>query len=240
VSVITIVRNGFPQIERAIESVLGQAYPAIEYIIKDGASTDGTLGVLERYRHRVDRIESTKDSGPPAAWNEGLALSSGRYVALLNSDDEFGPGLVEKAVAALEESGADLAYCDTELITAEGRLSRRVTAHWAPLRLWQGIGFLHPGVVARRAAYDRIGRFREDLLYAPDTDWIVRLHRAGGRFVKHQGICRMSLGGQSNREWPRARREYLTVLSEQRLPLWQRVLAWGWFAALIVRKRIFA
>jgi glycosyltransferase involved in cell wall biosynthesis len=238
VSVVTIVRNGRAHVERAIKSVLAQTYPAVEYVIKDGGSTDGTLEILERYRGRVARIESRRDGGISDAWNQALGFCTGRYVALLNADDEFTPGLLACAVATLEETGAALAYGDVELFHEDGRAPRRVHGTWNPARLWQGTGFLHPGMVARRDAYLRFGGFREDLRYAMDADWILRLHRAGAVFRKHQGLCRMSLGGQSNTNWRMTRREYLQAMRDNGLPPWQRALAQGWILALRAKKRL--
>jgi glycosyltransferase involved in cell wall biosynthesis len=59
-----------------IESVLGQTYPHIEYIVVDGASTDGTLDVIERYRERIAKVISEKDKGIYDAMNKGLKLAT--------------------------------------------------------------------------------------------------------------------------------------------------------------------
>lgn len=236
VSVVTIVKNGKRHLEPAIGAVLSQTYPNVEYIVKDGGSTDGTLDVLERFRHRIARIESSPDTGISDAWNQALALVNGTYVALLNCDDRWPPDFLERAVGKLRATNADLTFGDTILVDEASERERRVSAAWEPTSVWRGTGFLHPGVVTTRAAYQRVGKFRDDLRFAMDTDWLFRLHRAGGRFVKHDSYCYMSTAGVSNRHWLSARTEYLKVLRDNGTSLWQRGLAWVWLQALRVKR----
>ena len=87
ISVITVVRNDVEHISKTIESVLYQSYPAIEYIVIDGASTDGTNDVIERYSDRLRTWISEPDKGVYDAMNKGIALSMGDFVYFLNSGD---------------------------------------------------------------------------------------------------------------------------------------------------------
>ena len=75
-SIITIVYNNVRDIERTMLSVLNQSYQNIEYIVVDGASTDGTLGIIQRYQDRLSKVVSEKDAGIYDAMNKGLALAS--------------------------------------------------------------------------------------------------------------------------------------------------------------------
>src|ERR1700761_5977921 len=88
-SVITIVYNNVRDIERTMLSVLDQSYQNIEYIIVDGASTDGTLDIIKKYGNRIARLISEKDEGIYDAMNKGLAAATGDYVLFMNSGDEF-------------------------------------------------------------------------------------------------------------------------------------------------------
>jgi glycosyltransferase involved in cell wall biosynthesis len=87
VSIITICYNSAATIEDTIRSVISQDYPDIEYIIVDGVSTDGTLGIVERYRDRIHRVISEKDRGIYDAMNKGVSAATGDIVGILNSDD---------------------------------------------------------------------------------------------------------------------------------------------------------
>ena len=89
ISVITAVKNSVCTIERSIQSVIAQRYRHIEYIIIDGASTDGTVEVLKKYSCNIDHMLSEPDTGVYSAWNKGLALATGEWVCFLGADDFF-------------------------------------------------------------------------------------------------------------------------------------------------------
>lgn len=89
ISVITVCRNSAATIERTIESVFGQTYPQVEYIIIDGASTDGTLAIIRGYEDRLGGWVSEPDRGLYDAMNKGLQRASGDFVHFLNSDDHY-------------------------------------------------------------------------------------------------------------------------------------------------------
>jgi glycosyltransferase involved in cell wall biosynthesis len=87
ISVVTVVRNGSDCLERAIQSVLGQAYDNIEYIVIDGRSTDGTLEIIKKYDEALDYWLSESDEGVYDAMNKALKLIHGDYILFLGSDD---------------------------------------------------------------------------------------------------------------------------------------------------------
>ena len=103
ISIITPSFNQAAFLEETLLSVLGQDYPAIEYIVIDGGSTDGSVAILERYADQLAYWVSEPDAGQADAINKGFAKATGKYVAWLNSDDVYLPGAVATAVAALEE-----------------------------------------------------------------------------------------------------------------------------------------
>src|SRR6266545_6693676 len=100
VSIITPSLNQAAFIAAAIESVLMQDYPSIEYIVVDGGSSDGTLEILKRYGDRVRWI-SEPDAGQSDAIDKGVRLTHGEILAWLNADDLYLPRAVSAAVAAL-------------------------------------------------------------------------------------------------------------------------------------------
>ena len=113
VSIITVVWNNKNTIKDAIDSVLNQTYKDIEYIIIDGASTDGTVEIVQSYGGKVSKFVSEPDKGLYNAMNKGVALSTGDVVGILNSDDfyidEF---VIEKVVKEFEEKNVDSVYAD--------------------------------------------------------------------------------------------------------------------------------
>src|ERR1035441_1834419 len=100
VSIVTPSLNSERFIARTVESVLGQDYPNIEYIVVDGGSTDGTLDILNQYRSRL-RYCSGPDQGVADAINKGFAQSRGSIFGWLSSDDTYLPGALSSAVGRL-------------------------------------------------------------------------------------------------------------------------------------------
>lgn len=86
-SVIIPVYNGMPYIEKTVESALDQNYPAHEVIVVDDGSTDETPQALQKYKDRIIYIRIPNSGGPSAPRNQGMAVATGEYIALLDADD---------------------------------------------------------------------------------------------------------------------------------------------------------
>lgn len=190
VTIITIVRNGEKYLERTIRSVVAQTHNDIEYLVIDGASTDGTLAVAERWRDKISYLISEPDAGISDAWNKGLRRASGEIIGLLNAGDEYFPDTVSIACRGLS-AGADIVYGDTDLVGDDGELQRRTHGRFHLWKYSGGLGFYHPSVFARRQVYDRIGNFSSRLRYAMDVDWLLRAHAAGLRLHHSAHTVRM-------------------------------------------------
>lgn len=89
VTVITISYNAEAIIERTILSVINQTYPAVEYIIIDGGSTDSTVDIIEKYANKVTYWISEPDNGIYDAMNKGLDIATGKWVSFMNSGDYY-------------------------------------------------------------------------------------------------------------------------------------------------------
>lgn len=110
---ITIVTPSFNQgafIEQTIRSVLLQNYPALEYIIMDGGSTDNTREILDKYSPWISFLQSEKDNGQGHAINRGFSLASGVYYAWLNSDDYYLPDAFYKVSGKFLSSNTEFIY----------------------------------------------------------------------------------------------------------------------------------
>ena len=118
VSVITVTRNSASRIAKAIDSVLSQSYRPLEYIVIDGASTDGTLDIVRSFGAGISRLISEKDGGIYFAMNKGLMASSGTRIIYLNSDDSFAHSdALSSLVGAREADGDDgPAICYSDFI----------------------------------------------------------------------------------------------------------------------------
>lgn len=187
---ITVVTPSFNQrdfVEQTIESVLGQGYPSLQYLVMDGGSTDGTVELLERYGDRLAWV-SEPDRGQSHALNKGLARATGEILAFLNSDDYYLPG----ALHAVGEWFA--AHPDSHWLTGRCRtvdlhgdeIRRPVTAYknfWLRVAGYRGLQVLNyvsqPATFWRRDVWEAVGEFDESLDYAMDYDYWLR---AGKRF----------------------------------------------------------
>ncbi|MES3016316.1 MAG: glycosyltransferase family 2 protein [Bacteroidota bacterium] len=199
-SVITIVYNNVHDIERTLLSVLGQTYPNIEYIVVDGASTDGTLDVLNSYNSRISKLVSEKDKGIYDAMNKGLALAEGDFVLFMNSGDEiYAPDTVQKVFAS--EPDADIYYGETEMFDQKwNSLGQR--RHKAPVDFsWKdfkyGMSISHQAIYIRRSITDMY-----DVHYklSSDIDWILKAAKRAKKIVNTKMyVAKYLVGGMSKK-----------------------------------------
>ncbi len=159
VSLITPSYNQASYLEQTMRSVLGQDYPDIEYIVIDGASTDGSVEIIRRYADRLAYWVSEKDRGQAEAINKGFARAHGEIVAWLNSDDTYLPGAVTAAVKAFDEHPeAVLVYADMLAVDEHGQTTNTLKYQQLTLEdllCFQIIG--QPAVFMRRSALEKAG-----------------------------------------------------------------------------------
>jgi len=205
VSIVTIVRNGVNTFERAMQSVLSQEYPKIEYIVVDGGSTDGTLDIIRSWDDRIAVWVSETDAGISDAFNKGIAFAHGSIVGILNSDDWYEPGAISAAVHALAKNNADIAYGKLQYWQNDRR-TYLVTSDASLLDRGMTVG--HPTVFVRRACYEQLGLFRHDFRQAMDFEWLLRAKVGGARFC-FVDLClaNMQGGGVGDRHWRKSQSE---------------------------------
>jgi len=102
ISIVTIVFNDVCNIEKTILSVINQTYPAVEYIIIDGGSTDGTIDVIRKHTDKISFWSSEPDNGIYDAMNKGIAKATGKWINFMNSGDYFyNDQVIENSMAAI-------------------------------------------------------------------------------------------------------------------------------------------
>lgn len=202
ISIITVCYNSAATIESTIKSVLSQNFAEIEYIIKDGGSTDGTMAIVEKYRSRIAKIISSPDKGIYDAMNQGIVLSTGEVVGIINSDDKFFDAEVLREVARCFEDRSiggcygDLVYVSKDSVGKEVRKWRageyqqnKLAAGWIPP---------HPTFFVRRKVYEKYGLFNTDFKIAADYELMLRLIKNGIKlkYLPSFLVC-MRAGGHS-------------------------------------------
>ena len=127
ISVITVVRNDVQHIEETMSSVLNQTYPNIEYIVIDGASTDGTWEKIQQYNGRLAYSLSEPDKGIYDAMNKGIKVMTGDWCIFMNCGDSFYDNeVVSKVFCEYKDQGESLIYGDTMLVN--GQRKREIKA----------------------------------------------------------------------------------------------------------------
>ncbi len=205
ISVITAVRNGRATLADALDSALAQDHSDLELIVIDGASTDGTQEVIQRYAGRLDHVISEPDEGIYDALNKGLRLAMGDIVGFLHADDRYADDRVlSRVAAALTDPGVDACYGDLLYVRRDdpGRVVRCWRAgSYRPRRLAWGWMPPHPTFYARRAVYQRLGGFDSGYRIAADYDCLLRFLGAGRIACAYipEVLVHMRTGGASNR-----------------------------------------
>ena len=179
ITVITVVFNGAQTLRDTIESVMQQSYDNVEYIVVDGGSSDATVDILRQYDHVIDYWLSEKDGGIYDAMNKGIALCSGDYVGLLNSDDMFADGRVLQAIAdRFCQTQVDAVFSCLNIVDKTNlkkilRKYRVAKLSSALLRI--GVMPPHPTFYCKRSCYERGGMYKTDYKIAADFEMLVRL-----------------------------------------------------------------
>lgn len=178
VTVVTPTLNQGRFLRTAIESVLSQSYPGIEYLVLDGGSKDETVEILRSYGDRL-RWVSEPDSGQTDAINKGFRMARGEIVGWLNADDAYVAGAVETAVRALTSNvDAGLVYGRGEILDDSGRVIGPF-GEIEPFCLWRLLHFmdyiLQPATFFRRSLVHEMGYLDEGLDFGMDWDLWIRL-----------------------------------------------------------------
>lgn len=191
VSIVLPSFNQRPFLEEAINSILNQEYEAIELIVMDGGSTDGSIELIESHRSRIAHCHIGPDGGPAAALNTGFSVATGSVFAYLNSDDVLLPQAARRWVETLQQTAADIVYGDIRIIDAAGanshlpgkRVSRFKATSFSRRRMAAG-GCTIPqqGAAWRREVHEAVGGFEESNRSCWDGEFFVDAAIAGFKF----------------------------------------------------------
>jgi glycosyltransferase len=205
ISVITASYNSEATIGFTIESFLEQKHLAKEMLVIDGASSDGTLKVIESFRSDAIRVFSAPDKGVYDAMNKGFQLFEGDAVGFLNSDDTFHDCDVLGSIAAAMEN-SDIVYGDLNMV-ADHRSKRLV-------RSWRGgqfrrhafqLGWVppHPTFYIRKEVPEKVGEYDLSYVTTADYDYMLRALALNDFRVTYlpSVFVDFQVGGISTRGW---------------------------------------
>ncbi len=178
VSIITPSYNQAQFLDATIQSVLDQDYPHLEYIVVDGASTDGSRDVIKKYTDRLAWWVSEPDLGQTDAINKGFHRAQGEILAWLNSDDTYEPGAVAEAVAFLVDNPeVGLVYGDTNFINQTGAIIGQFNAQQTSYQRLRRGGVYIPQQASffRSRVWQAVGPLDPSFYFAMDYDLWVRI-----------------------------------------------------------------
>ena len=164
ISVIIPAYNAAQFLGKTLDSVLGQTHRELEIIVVNDASTDSTAQIIDRYAARDPRIRAvhkSKNEGVSFARNDALELATGEYLLFVDSDDWIEPDTCRRALAALEEQGADLVLWP---------YIREVGSESRPKRIFDGDRVFEAGDVRNKLYRRMAGASREELAQPENAD----------------------------------------------------------------------
>lgn len=222
ISIVTPNYNGAQFLRECMESVLGQHYPALQYVISDGASTDGSRLIFEHYRRELAGLISEPDAGHADAVNKGFAKTDGEIMGWINSDDILHPGCLSQVARIFET------HPDVEWIT--GRPStmnvRSEIDYVGPVRPWSRLRFLagdhrwiqQESTFWRRSLWERAGGALDTAFdVANDFELWMRFFRHADLYTVDRmlGCFRVRPGQRSVDQLDRYKQEMRAVIQRE-------------------------
>jgi len=204
ISTVIPVYNGEMYIGEAVQSVLDQSYPAVEVIVVDDGSTDGTKQAVTRFGEQAIYIFQ-ENAGVSAARNNGIKRSRGQYLAFLDADDLFVPEKLEKQLICLQEDpDLDMVFGQVQQfyspdLSEEERKRYSVSKMELP-------GMFASAMLIKKAAFERAGYFDPELSVGQFLDWYMKAREGGLKHttledvVVKRRIHRANMTSQASRE----------------------------------------
>jgi glycosyltransferase involved in cell wall biosynthesis len=184
ISIVTVSFNQCAYLKQAMDSVLQQGYPELEYIVVDPGSTDGSRELIHSYRDRISRAILEPDSGAADGLNKGFAVATGDVYGFLNSDDLLMPDCLQKVADFFRQHPeCDLVMGNGCKIDGEGNRIKSIKARDFSVRryLYEGARWMQQSTFFRREAFLRSPQFNIDNRTCWDGELFVQLAKQGAR-----------------------------------------------------------
>jgi glycosyltransferase involved in cell wall biosynthesis len=185
ISLVTISFNQVDYLRAAIDSILGQEYPNLQYIVVDPGSKDGSRSLIESYGDRISIRLFEPDSGPADGLNKGFALTDGDILGYLNADDVLLPGVLHRIAELFKQApDVDVFSGHCEIIDAQGRkLRENYSDRFRPHRvIYRAANIMQPSSFFRRRAFKQTNGFNPANRTDWDTELFIDMAAAGAKF----------------------------------------------------------
>lgn len=175
-SIITINRNNKEGLRKTIQSVVSQTGNDFEYIIIDGASTDGSVDIIKEYAEhpeygkKITYWVSEKDSGIYNAMNKGINLAKGKYLHMLNSGDWYESDALNNIIPTLKEENLDALLCSMNFWKNGNKIQSEIRYKD---KLLSG-SMSHQGIIYEKEIHSIVGLYDEQYKFAADYDFCIK------------------------------------------------------------------
>jgi Glycosyl transferase family 2 len=233
ISVIIPNYNRAQLIGETIENMLRQSLSPSEVIVVDDGSTDDSVKVIRLFGNQVKLIEQS-NQGPGAARNRGMEAAVGDFIQFMDSDDLASLNKLEVQLTAIQEKGADFAYCPwvrTEFLGKQIRfvgpiMQGNAVPDWKPMLEWQMGSWclVFQNCLFSRTILEKAGKFRTDLMPSEDSEYLVRILLADARpiftsqclvFYRAHDFHQISSSGMSAQRRALDCTRYLEIVGEE-------------------------
>lgn len=205
-SVITSAFNCKDELPATARSLADQSFQDFEFIVIDGASSDGTSELLTELE-RVDQSISEPDEGIYDAWNKGIRVSRGRWIAFVGAGDTLHPEALRRYAAEIELH-TELDYVSSRVrLVQDGRAVRVIGQPWAWPQFQHHMTVAHVGSVHRRELYERVGLYDTSFRICGDYELLLRAGRRLRATYVNSITASMEMGGTSQANYGRALQE---------------------------------
>lgn len=187
ISIVTISYNQGRFLERAIQSIIGQHYDDIEYIVVDSGSTDGSRSLLSNYRDQISQLILESDSGPADGLNKGFTRATGQIFGFVNSDDKLLPGALRYVNNFFNENH------EVDVLMGSGVMmdeNDKTLRHIVPSRItkyafaYGAIEFIQQSLFFRAEKYREIGGFNINNRVSWDGELLLDFILANAHFAR--------------------------------------------------------
>lgn len=189
ISIITPSFNQGKYLEETLLSILNQNYPNLEYIIIDGGSTDESVEIIKKYEEHLAYWVSEPDEGQTHAINKGFRKATGDLVAWMNSDDVYFEKAFDHVSKAFNQTDGkfDVYFGDKANVDEEGKLIREYL--YPPFSGWgimytTNMNISNQSAFWKRELFDSLGYLDEEIQFAMDYEFFLRLYMKGATFYK--------------------------------------------------------
>jgi glycosyltransferase involved in cell wall biosynthesis len=236
ISVITVVFNNKDHIEKTILSIAAQTFKNYEHIIIDGASTDGTLDIINKYKSRLGYFISEPDKGIYDAMNKGIKAAKGKYLWFMNSGDLIESPETMQAIFS-EEQDADVYYGETLLMDESGKIigtrseksTRKLPRQLKAGDMKYGMVVSHQSIIVKRSIAPE---YNLEYRCSADIDWVITSLKRSKKIINcHRILSKYLIGGFSIKNQRKSWNERYQIYCKQ----YGLLLSWWAHTVIIIR-----